>query len=368
MVADYLGSDDPGDVAAISALWQKEYGVVLNAPVPDNDPVVMDAGRTLNEESCQVCHSSPQSAFVSYAVARSVGGASRRFNRLRMDLILWHVHYLSCFALLALAPFGKLYHLISTPLTLWMRRTEYAVDRMPAAWMEGCTHCGVCNRQCSVVPAYRILGLPEILPSEKLMALRTQSRRRRSDAASLRALACGNAICTRCYRCTQHCPSGINLQHLWSYADQWVAGTGLSDAPVAAPEPGGSLGTDSVANIRRPHRDHPETMPRYPLLNAPRAQLFHCVQCSTCSGCCPVVAAAGAGETELDITPQQVMNLLRLGHRDLALESIMVRECVTCYQCQELCPQGIAVADILYELRNDAWSRAASRPVAHKPV
>jgi heterodisulfide reductase subunit C len=81
-----------------------------------------------------------------------------------------------------------------------------------------------------------------------------------------------------------------------------------------------------------------------------------------------VVAAAAAGETELDITPQQVMNLLRLGHRDLALESRMVWECVTCYQCQELCPQGIAVADILYALRNDAWSRRSSRPVDHKPA
>ncbi len=368
MVADYLGSDDPGDVAAISALWQKEHGVVFDPPVMDKDSAVLVTGRTLNEESCQVCHSKPQSAFVSYAVARTIGSAGRHLNRRRMDLILWHVHYLSCFALLALAPFGKLYHLISTPVTLWMRRTESPVNRLPSAWMDGCTHCGICSRQCSVAPVHRILGMREILPSEKLMALRSHDRWLRPDAESLRALAHGNAICTRCYRCTRQCPSGIDLQHLWSHTAQLLSGMGLPETPGGTPETMDSRWTDSIPDTRPPPRDPPEAMPRYPLLDAPRTQLFHCVQCSTCSGVCPVVAAAGAGEIELDITPQQVMNLLRLGLRDLALGSTMVWECATCYQCQERCPQGIAVADILYELRNDAWFRMTSLSGANKPV
>jgi heterodisulfide reductase subunit C len=29
----------------------------------------------------------------------------------------------------------------------------------------------------------------------------------------------------------------------------------------------------------------------------------------------------------------------------------MVWSCTTCYKCQEHCPQGMPVADILYELR-----------------
>ena len=51
------------------------------------------------------------------------------------------------------------------------------------------------------------------------------------------------------------------------------------------------------------------------------------------------------------------MNLLRLGLKDLALGSRMVWDCTTCYMCQEHCPEGIPVADILYELRNLAYEQ-----------
>jgi heterodisulfide reductase subunit C len=30
----------------------------------------------------------------------------------------------------------------------------------------------------------------------------------------------------------------------------------------------------------------------------------------------------------------------------------MLWDCVTCYQCQEHCPQGVKVTDVLYELKN----------------
>ena len=59
----------------------------------------------------------------------------------------------------------------------------------------------------------------------------------------------------------------------------------------------------------------------------------------------------------IDLTPQKVMNLLRLGLRDFALGSRMVRDCATCYQCQEHCPEGIRVADIMVELRALAVQR-----------
>jgi heterodisulfide reductase subunit C len=65
-------------------------------------------------------------------------------------------------------------------------------------------------------------------------------------------------------------------------------------------------------------------------------------------------AAAGQG---VDLTPQKVMNLLRLGLADLALGSRMVWDCAACYQCQEHCPEGIRVADIMLELRALAVQR-----------
>jgi heterodisulfide reductase subunit C len=38
--------------------------------------------------------------------------------------------------------------------------------------------------------------------------------------------------------------------------------------------------------------------------------------------------------------------------KDLAFGSTMLWDCVTCYQCQEHCPQGVKVTDVLYELKN----------------
>jgi heterodisulfide reductase subunit C len=42
----------------------------------------------------------------------------------------------------------------------------------------------------------------------------------------------------------------------------------------------------------------------------------------------------------------------------------MLWDCVTCYQCQEHCPQGVKVTDVLYELKNQAMKEtfAAANP------
>ncbi|MBW2196831.1 MAG: hypothetical protein JRF58_03020 [Deltaproteobacteria bacterium] len=36
----------------------------------------------------------------------------------------------------------------------------------------------------------------------------------------------------------------------------------------------------------------------------------------------------------------------------------MIWDCVTCYQCQEHCPQNVKVTDILYQLKNLAVENA----------
>jgi heterodisulfide reductase subunit C len=82
-----------------------------------------------------------------------------------------------------------------------------------------------------------------------------------------------------------------------------------------------------------------------------------CVQCTTCTSVCPVVAASDNPQRDLDLTPQQIMNLMRLQLKDEAFESRMLWDCVTCYKCQEHCPQDVKVADVLYELRNEAYRR-----------
>jgi heterodisulfide reductase subunit C len=74
-----------------------------------------------------------------------------------------------------------------------------------------------------------------------------------------------------------------------------------------------------------------------------------------------VVAVSENPTRDLDLTPQQIMNLLRMGLKEETLAARMVWSCTTCYKCQEHCPQNIPVADILYELRNIASARLRHR-------
>ncbi len=50
--------------------------------------------------------------------------------------------------------------------------------------------------------------------------------------------------------------------------------------------------------------------------------------------------------------PHQIMHCLALGMRDATLGTGMLWNCLTCYQCQEQCPQGVRVTDVFYELKN----------------
>ena len=82
------------------------------------------------------------------------------------------------------------------------------------------------------------------------------------------------------------------------------------------------------------------------------ARTFHvCFSCKTCSNACPVVANYDDPEGALGLLPHQIMRACALGLRELAFRAEMLWRCLTCYQCQELCPQGVRVADVLYELK-----------------
>ncbi|MGP1680204.1 MAG: 4Fe-4S dicluster domain-containing protein [Burkholderiales bacterium] len=169
----------------------------------------------------------------------------------------------------------------------------------------------------------------------------------------------GAFLCTDCGRCTSACPVGLNLEDLWEAGRgdlaaaglpapaQWVqARAALAWAELLEPGPGQySLSAADASSAP---------------LSADRRTFSRCVQCQTCTNVCPVVAHSIDTEHGVDLTPQKVMNLLRLGLRDLTLGSRMVWDCATCYQCQEHCPEGIRVADIMLELRALAVQRLGS--------
>ncbi|NHI84212.1 MAG: heterodisulfide reductase [Candidatus Thorarchaeota archaeon] len=77
--------------------------------------------------------------------------------------------------------------------------------------------------------------------------------------------------------------------------------------------------------------------------------LAACFQCAKCSAGCPV-------SDKVNIQIHEVMRMLLFGLPEV-LETDMIWLCTTCYTCQERCPQGIDITDILFGLKNMAFKK-----------
>jgi len=82
--------------------------------------------------------------------------------------------------------------------------------------------------------------------------------------------------------------------------------------------------------------------------------LTACFQCAKCSAGCPV-------SDKVNIQIHEVMRMLLFGLKEV-LETDMVWLCTTCYTCQERCPQGIEITDILFGLKNMAFKKRIAPP------
>jgi heterodisulfide reductase subunit C len=96
-------------------------------------------------------------------------------------------------------------------------------------------------------------------------------------------------------------------------------------------------------------------------LSAQAKNFSVCFGCQTCTTVCPVVGNYENPQEALGLLPHQIMHAAGLGIRDLAFGSNMLWDCLTCYQCQEQCPQGVHVTDVLYELKNLAVKRVREK-------
>ncbi len=363
MVDDYAFSDDIQEIEALKTYWSSSWGSGVTAELPTDDAQILALGQEMHAAFCADCHDRPQSAFLSYPVSRALKPLADRLDRLGLEGLLWYLHFITACLGLALLPFSKFFHLLATPISLMVRAGGPAEATAPALrsvrramGLDACTHCGVCSQHCAVAVIYQAIPNPAILPSEKIGALKRWTNDAQSPVAS--QLAEGSFICTACGRCTQWCPSGIDLQDLWQASQKDLVRRGRGPAhhwirSQNAAQWAARAGSKPLNPAHQAHTlglgDNPETF-------------WACVQCTTCTNVCPVVAVAEDPHRDLDLTPQQVMNLMRLQLRELALGARMVWDCVTCYQCQEHCPQGVRVADILYELRNEAVRRL--QPIA----
>lgn len=361
MVADYRGTDDPEETTPLKSYWAREYGVVFPEPIDVNDSDLLARGKEIHEESCAFCHARPTAAVVSYPLSVSIRSFARTLNAVRADIWLWHLHYVACFVGLAFLPFGKFFHIITVPFNLIIghlgtpgaaKDANRAVRR--AIGMDACTHCGICSIHCSVMPIYRVTENPNVLPSEKLRSVKSVAHGKKSEHKALIALSEGGVACTDCYRCTMICPSGIDLHDLWQASRNEMTKKGYSRPDHWVRERSASRWAELTA--RRQDMVPMHLPDEYLLRNMEPESFARCVQCTVCANVCPVVSVPKSLSSP-EITPQQVMNLLRLDMRDLAMGSRMVWDCMTCYMCQEHCPEGIRVADILYELRSMAANR-----------
>ena len=83
-----------------------------------------------------------------------------------------------------------------------------------------------------------------------------------------------------------------------------------------------------------------------------------CFQCGTCTAGCP------PGK----ITAYRIRKLMRmaqLGLKEDIISSEDLWQCTTCYTCEERCPRGVPIVDVVIALRNIAVANGKMFP-AHK--
>ena len=362
MVEEYAVLEEEEEIP-LKSYWVDKFGVVSPDVKGPFDKDTLKEGKELHEMSCADCHSRPQWAFMGYGVATVAKPIALSLDRAKIHTLLWYVHFLACFLGLAYLPFSKFFHIFATPATLLLNAVMEPDKSDPAniatkqaIELDACIHCGDCTARCSVAVAFKQIPNPNILPSEKLVALKALASGKELPEKQLRVIQEGSYICTDCHRCTDVCPAGINLEDLWFSMRDNLAQLGYPKPEVWARE---GMGAEyDLTKLKA------QTLSLTPvdrgflggLGDSAQASTFSvCFGCENCTNVCPVVGNYENPGEVLGLVPHQIMHALALGRRDLAFGSRMLWDCVTCYICQEYCPQGVSVTDVFYELKNLAF-------------
>jgi heterodisulfide reductase subunit C/nitrate reductase gamma subunit len=383
MVEDYAGLDDEEEIEALESVWVEEYGLVSPNMTRPFDEELLEAGREVHEINCMDCHASAKWAFTGYTMAKIITPAAVWLDQIDGITILWYVHIIACFAGLAYLPFSKMFHIIAVPLSLIANQVMDPQRSAPAniltrqiMELDACTHCGSCSIHCSAGMIYEAIGNEYILPSEKMVYLKKMISGKKLDEKHLKAIAEGVYLCTNCDRCTVRCPSGIRLKELWFNVREELLLNGPPLVPVLTPfsfarsvaiketlktedyispiEKAAKKAAGQSAKLIESQTAIPlNVAANEPIQLKPGNNTFsHCFSCQSCTAVCPVVKNYEAPEKVLGLLPHQIMCSLGLGLTDMASGAKMIWDCLTCYQCQENCPQQVAVCDLLYDLKN----------------
>ena len=381
MVEDFAFVGDEGEIDTLESLWVQEFGLVSpNIEGPFSDEVI-EKGWEFHDSDCMECHTANKWALASYTVAKMLKPVAIPLDEAGGVNIFWHIHMLTCFIGLAYLPFSKMFHIIATPVSLLAsavmkkgKSEKIITVTRQVMELDACTHCGTCSLYCSAMMAYDVKQNDFILPSEKMVYLKKLAIGKPLSRKALEAIQQGVYLCTNCDRCTVVCPSGIQLKELWISVREALVQKGYPEPLILSP-------LSLVRSLVR--RDNPSNNYQKPLEVAQNAlagefdtlmdssktlslnvsstapaivnkTFSYCFGCQNCTTVCPVVGNYSQPQDALGLLPHQIMCALGLGQAEMASGSRMIWDCVTCYQCQEHCPQKVKVADLLFGLKNMA--------------
>lgn len=380
MVEDYgdeIEEDD--ELLALETYWAAENGLVSDNVEMPFDAELISLGQDLHSEYCMECHASNKSAFASYVVANMLTPVARWLDASWGAGFLRMLHQGACLALLIWLPFGKMFHILSAPISLVVRALTGTSEVDEASGLNrqmlglsACTHCGTCSLECSANMFYEYFDNDFILPSEKIQYLKKIAAGKEVDPETRTKLQKGLYVCTSCDRCTDICPSGINLKEIFISARYHLLEEG-------APEPSllshFSFPLALAQNFKDSHLKALQAVNALfqkafvklhdvagPLSIAEPSGLANdsftgCFACQRCTNICPVVRSYDKPQQALDMLPHQIIHSLGIGQVELAAGSQMIWSCSTCYLCQEHCPNQVELTDIFYNLKNVAIKR-----------
>ncbi|MBW1842163.1 MAG: 4Fe-4S dicluster domain-containing protein [Deltaproteobacteria bacterium] len=389
MVMEYADLDEQ-ELVALESYWVNDFGVVSPDVKEPFDKQSLALGNELHQMNCAECHSAPQWAFLSYGAAKTIQPLAVKLDRIGLSTFLWTIHFLAGFIGLAYLPFSKMFHIFTGPLSLLANAVMDKETSDPAniatkqiMELDACVHCGACTLQCAVGVSFEEIHNVYILPSEKIAAVKALAAGKKLSETEVKTIQNGLVLCTNCYRCTDACPVGINLQDLWFDVREALLQKECPEYFLLSPLSlyRGNKSEEMVqANYQHPLQqvrqaiadactlaDARDTVIDHTHLNNGFKRLLamsvqghtssSCFACKTCTLACPVVRNFDKPRESLGMMPHQIVHSANLGLADLAFSSRMLWSCLGCYACQEHCPQGVEVADVLYEIKMLAINR-----------
>jgi Fe-S oxidoreductase/nitrate reductase gamma subunit len=150
-----------------------------------------------------------------------------------LHLVIWSLHILTAFGVLASLPFTKLFHIFSVPLNIYFRSLKPA-GALPPAVMDGgmgvkewkqftwkqlldfesCTRCGRCQDVCPAYASAQILS-----PRNMMVKLEAHLWEKAGGHALHGDVVSADELwnCTTCRACVQVCPAFID--HVTTFVD-----------------------------------------------------------------------------------------------------------------------------------------------------